>query len=84
MKKEELQEAKKEIEELSIQLIDMLEVALYFAGVKKENLKDAIEIYLNGIDEYYANNEDEEMGVDETIEVIKYIKKTKPKLFANN
>ncbi len=81
MKKEELEEAKKEIEELSIQLIDMLEVALYFAGVKKENLKDAIEIYLNGIDEYYGNNEDEEMGTDEMIEVIKYIKKTKPKLF---
>ncbi len=84
MKKEELKEAEKEIEELSIQLIDMLEVALYFAGVKKENLKDAIEIYLNGIDEYYANNEDEEMGVDEIIDVIKYIKKTKPKLFTNN
>jgi len=84
MKEEELKESEKEIEELSIQLIDMLEVALYFAGVKKENLKDAIEIYLNGIDEYYANNEDEEMGVDEIIEVIKYIKKTKPKLFTNS
>ncbi len=84
MKKEELKEAEKEIEELSIQLIDMLEVALYFAGVKKENLKDAIEIYLNGIDEYYGNNEDEEMGVNEIIEVIKYIKKTKPKLFTDN
>lgn len=84
MKEEELKESEKEIEELSIQLIDMLEVALYFAGVKKENLKDAIEIYLNGIDKYYANNEDEEMGVDEIIEVIKYIKKTKPKLFTNS
>ena len=78
---EKLNEAEKEIEELSTQLVDMLEVAFYFAGLKKENFKNAIEIYLNGIDEYYANNEDGEMGVDEIIEVIKYIKKTKPKLF---
>ncbi len=78
---EKLNEAEKEIEELSTQLVDMLEVAFYFAGLKKENFKNAIEIYLNGIDEYYANNEDGEMGVDEIIEVIKHIKKTKPELF---
>ena len=78
---EKLNEAEREIEELSTQLVDMLEVAFYFAGLKKENFKNAIEIYLNGIDEYYANNEDGEMGVDEIIEVIKHIKKTKPELF---
>jgi len=78
---ERLNEAEKEIEELSTQLVDMLEVAFYFAGLKKENFKNAIEIYLNGIDEYYANNEDGEMGVDEIIDVIKHIKKTKPELF---
>lgn len=78
---EKLNEAEKEIEELSTQLVDMLEVAFYFAGLKKENFKNAIEIYLNGIDEYYANNEDGEMGVDEIIDVIKHIKKTKPELF---
>ncbi len=78
---EKLNEAEKEIEELSTQLVDMLEVAFYFAGLKKENLKNAIEIYLNGIDEYYANNDDGEMGVDEIIEVIENIKKTKPELF---
>ncbi len=78
---EKLNEAEREIEELSTQLVDMLEVAFYFAGLKKENFKNAIEIYLNGIDEYYANNEDGEMGVDEIIEVIKHIKKRKPELF---
>ena len=78
---EKLNEAEKEIEELSTQLVDMLEVAFYFAGLKKEHLKNAIELYLNGIDEYYANNDDGEMGVDEIIEVIEYIKKTKPELF---
>ena len=78
---EKLNEAEKEIEELSTQLVDMLEVAFYFAGLKKEHLKNAIEIYLNGIDEYYANNDDGEMGVDEIIEVIENIKKTKPELF---
>ncbi len=78
---EKLNEAEKEIEELSTQLVDMLEVAFYFAGLKKEHLKNAIEIYLNGIDEYYANNDDGEMGVDEIIEVIENIKKIKPELF---
>ncbi len=78
---EKLNEAEKEIEELSTQLVDMLEVAFYFAGLKKVHLKNAIEIYLNGIDEYYANNDDGEMGVDEIIEVIENIKKTKPELF---
>ena len=80
---EKLNEAEKEIEELSTQLVDMLEVALYFAGMKKEKLNSAIEVYLNGIDEFYANNDDGEMGVDEIIEVIKYIKKTKPELFTS-
>jgi hypothetical protein len=78
---DKLNEAEKEIEELSTQLVDMLEVAFYFAGLKKEHFKNAIEIYLNGIDDYYANNEDGEMGVEEIIEVIKHIKKTKPQLF---
>ncbi len=78
---EKLNEAEKEIEELSTQLVDMLEVAFYFAGLKKEHLKNAIEIYLNGIDEYYANSDDGEMGVDEIIEVIENIKKIKPELF---
>jgi len=80
---EKLNEAEKEIEELSTQLVDMLEVALYFAGMKKEKLSSAIEVYLNGIDEFYANNDDGEMGVDEIIEVIEYIKKTKPELFTS-
>ncbi len=79
MLQEKLNEAEKEIEELSMQLVDMLEVALYFAGLKKENLKDSIEIYLNGIDEVFAND-DGEMGVDEIIQVINHIKKTKPEL----
>ncbi len=80
MLKDKLNEAENEIEELSMQLVDMLEVALYFAGIKRENLKDSIEIYLNGIDEVFAN-EDGDMGVDEIIQVINHIKKTKPKLF---
>ncbi len=80
MLQDKLNEAESEIEELSMQLVDMLEVALYFAGIKKENLKDSIEIYLNGIDEVFAN-EDGEMGVDEIIQVVNHIKKTKPKLF---
>jgi len=78
-----LDEAEKEIEELSTQLLDMLEVALHFAGIKKEHLKDSIEIYLNGIDEVFAND-DGEMGVEEIIQVINHVKKTKPELFRDS
>ncbi len=77
---EKLNEAEREIEELSTQLVDMLEVAFYFAGLKREHLKDAIELYLNGIDEVFDNDEGE-MGIDEIIEVINHIKRKNPKLF---
>jgi len=80
MVQNKLKEAESEIEELSMQLVDMLEVALYFAGFKKENLKNSIEIYLNAIDEVYEDEEGE-MGVDEIIEVINHVKKTQPTLF---
>ena len=34
-----------DVEELAMQLADMLHVALYFAGVKKENLEKACLLY---------------------------------------
>ena len=79
---EELYNAEVEIEELSIQLADMLGAALYFAGVKKDMIRDAVEAYLDGIDEYFENDEDGEMGFEEVVQVIEHIRKTKPTLFA--
>ena len=40
----ELEKAEIEIEEMAMQLADMLGAALYFAGVKKEDLPKAIDL----------------------------------------
>lgn len=78
--KTSLEEAEIEIEEIAMQLADMLGVALYFAGVKKENIQKAIDAYLQGIDETF-DDEDGEMGFDEIVTVIENMKKVHPKLF---
>jgi len=78
----ELEKAEIEIEEMAMQLADMLGAALYFAGVKKEDLPKAIDLYLKGLDEVFEDDdEDSEMGFEEVIEVIEYIKNKNPKLF---
>lgn len=74
-----------EIEEMAMQLADMLGAALYFAGVKKEDLPKAVDLYLKGLDEVFGEeDEDEEMGFEEVIEVIEYLQNKHPKLFTNN
>ncbi|DAB33185.1 MAG: hypothetical protein PWQ42_537 [Sulfurospirillum sp.] len=75
-----LEEAEIEIEEIAMQLADMLGAALYFAGVKKEKLPDAVDAYLQGIDDTFGD-EDGEMGFEEVIKVIENLKKSHPKLF---
>lgn len=78
----ELEEAEIEIEEIAMQLADMLSAALYFAGVKKENLPEAIDAYLQGLDEIFQDDEDvAEMGVDEVIKVIEYLQTSHKHLF---
>ncbi len=78
----ELEKAEIEIEEMAMQLADMLGAALYFAGVKKEDLPKAIDLYLKGLDEVFEDeDEDSEMGFEEVIEVIEYVKHKNPKLF---
>lgn len=80
--KKELERAEVEIEEMAMQLADMLGAALYFAGVKTEDLPQAIDLYLKGLDEVFEDeDEDSEMGFEEVIEVIEYIKTKNPKLF---
>ena len=78
----ELERAEIEIEEMAMQLADMLGAALYFAGVKKEDLPKAIDLYLKGLDEVFDDeDEDSEMGFEEIIEVIEFLKTKHPKLF---
>ena len=78
----DLDMAEIEIEEMAMQLADMLGAALYFAGVKKEDLPKAVDLYLKGLDEVFGEQEeDEEMGFEEAIEVIEYLQNKHPKLF---
>ncbi len=79
----EIQDVEIEIEELAMQLSDMLNAALFFAGVKKENLKKAVDAYIDAIDEVFDEDDDAEMGLDEIIAVINHIKRKKPKLFSS-
>lgn len=79
---EKLNEAEFEIEELAMQLADMLGAALHYAGVSDDKMPQAVEAYLNGIDELFQDNLDGEMGYEEVIKVIEHIKKTKPNLFS--
>jgi len=76
-----MQDIEIEIEELAMQLSDMLNAALFFAGVRKENLKKAVDIYLDSIDEIFDDDDDSEMGLDEIIIVIKHMKRKNPELF---
>lgn len=69
-----------EIEDLSIQLADMLGVALFFAGVPKDKIRSAVEAYLQGIDDVYGE-EDGEMGFTHIVSVIRYLQDKKPELF---
>jgi hypothetical protein len=78
----ELENAEIEIEEIAMQLADMLGAALYFAGVKKEDLPKVVDLYLQGIDEVFeGEDEDEEMGFEEVIKVIEHLQVKHPKFF---
>lgn len=70
-----------EFEDFAVQLTDMLEVALYYAGAKKDKLEDAAEAYIEVLDELYEDNEEMEIGVNEIIKAINHLKKTKKELF---
>ncbi|WP_111229120.1 hypothetical protein [Helicobacter valdiviensis] len=72
----QIKELKEEIEELSIQLSDMLCVALRLSGVREEVLQEALDSYIELIDE-----ESEEYGQEEILANLEKLKATKPKLF---
>lgn len=79
----ELDKAEIEIEELAMQVADMLGVALYFAGVKREDIPKAVDVYLQGLDEVFDDDEEDgEMGFEEIIQVVEHIKNKNPKLFS--
>ncbi|EES88912.1 hypothetical protein [Helicobacter canadensis] len=76
MSKERIKELEEEIEELSIQLSDMLCVALKLSGVVEAKMQEALDAYIDGLDE-----ESLEYGVKEILENIEKLKKNKPEFF---
>ncbi|RUM67125.1 MAG: hypothetical protein DSZ05_03235 [Sulfurospirillum sp.] len=78
----EIKELKAEIEDLTIHLADMLEAVLYYAGVPEKNLEKAVKAYIDALDEVFDEEEDGDMGYREMVEVIDYMKKKQPDLFA--
>jgi hypothetical protein len=78
MNEKELQE---EIEELSLHLADMLEVALLYAGAKKEKIEKIAKLYVDSIDEALKDDDSEEMDREDIITVIEYIKSKNRDLF---
>lgn len=75
MKKEDF-----DIEELTYEISILLEGVLYFAGVKKEKLKEAANLYVEMVDDILDKNPNLD-GVDEVILVVKELKKINPNLF---
>ena len=76
MSTERIKELEEEIEELSIQLSDMLCVALKLSGVVEAKMQEALDAYIDGLDE-----ESLEYGVKEILENIEKLKKNNPEFF---
>ncbi len=76
----EIQALQEEVEDLTLHLADMLEATLHFAGVKEESLQDAVKAYIEVLDEVFED-EDGEMGYQEIVKTIEFMKLKKPLLF---
>ncbi|PAF47379.1 hypothetical protein BKH46_04685 [Helicobacter sp. 12S02634-8] len=68
-----------EFQELALEIIDMLGVALHFAGVKTENIPQAIDAYLEEID---TIDGEQTYGQKEIIAVIEGLRTKKGFLFS--
>ncbi|EAL3044354.1 hypothetical protein A4306_02500 [Campylobacter jejuni] len=63
---------KNELEDLQYELSIVLEAMLLYVGVKREKLENAIEAYIDNIDNVLENSNKE--GVDEILEVVEFLK----------
>lgn len=68
-----------EIEDLTYELNIVLEAMLLYAGVKRNKLDKAIEIYIENIDTILEHSTNE--GVDEILEVVEYLRVHHKELF---
>lgn len=70
------------LEEMVLEVIDILGVALHFAGAKDESIQKLTTLYSEQIDKYYEKlPEDAPYGQKEMIEIIKSLKKDYPEHF---
>lgn len=69
-----------DIENLQYELSITLEALLLLAGVRREKLDDAVQSYIECIDEVLANSDKE--GADEVLAVVNHLKTHKKELFS--
>ena len=70
------------LEEMALEVLDMLCVALHFAGARQECLEELVELYATQMDTFYQNlPEDAPYGQKEMIAIINLLKRHNPKLF---
>ncbi|MWV60908.1 hypothetical protein DCO58_12405 [Helicobacter saguini] len=67
-----------EIRELELEILDMFEVAFYFAGLDSKHLQEAIEYYEEIME---SITEDSEYNAKDIIKIIETIKIDKPQWF---
>lgn len=69
------------LEELSYELDVMLEAMLLNAGVKRNKLEKACELYVENIDDVLQSLDKSVDGVDEILAVVEYLRKNHAELF---
>lgn len=67
-----------EIRELELEILDMFEVAFYFAGLKEKHLQEALEYYEEIMESITI---DSEYNAKDIIKIIETIKIDKPQWF---
>lgn len=67
-----------EYEELALEILDMLGVALHFAGAKKQSIEKLIDIYIQEVEQ---NDDDAAYDQEAIISLINQIKKKNPQFF---
>ena len=65
-------------EESALEIIDLIQTALYFAGVRKSDLDEATEAYLEALE---SQDEDLEYNKDAMIALIQGLRKSHKHLF---
>ncbi len=79
----EFKELQEDFEDLALHFATMLEVALLYAGAKKDKIEKISKLYIDSIDEALKDEDSEEMDREDVITVIEYMKGKYPQYFNN-